>query len=245
MKRFLATGAVLAIGALCALAPPIGAQAPTSLNGERLTCEAATTGSSCAFVNGSAATDCVATSSAVFTATGVATGPYAGSFREDGAVQYASIADPSVDFFGPRPITAFSATFTIQSAAGQVTGTKRLPTTTETTGRCQFIGDFEGAVIDSSMCYEARLPTGDTEHGVAQTFVATFNREGQQFTQEFAETFTSKAVDPARYTALCVGFPTSKDQCKNEGWRTFAPLGFKNEGDCVSYVATRGKNLPG
>ena len=37
-------------------------------------------------------------------------------------------------------------------------------------------------------------------------------------------------------------FPTAKDQCKNGGWRNFA--GFKNQGDCVSYVATRGRNQP-
>lgn len=37
--------------------------------------------------------------------------------------------------------------------------------------------------------------------------------------------------------------PTSVDQCKNGGWAQYA--GFKNQGDCVSYVATGGKNLPG
>jgi hypothetical protein len=37
-------------------------------------------------------------------------------------------------------------------------------------------------------------------------------------------------------------FPTSKEQCKNGGWRNFP--GFKNQGDCVSFVATRGKNPP-
>ena len=36
--------------------------------------------------------------------------------------------------------------------------------------------------------------------------------------------------------------PTSKEQCKNGGWRNFP--GFKNQGDCVSFVATGGKNPP-
>jgi hypothetical protein len=36
--------------------------------------------------------------------------------------------------------------------------------------------------------------------------------------------------------------PTSKDQCKDGGWRNFP--GFKNQGDCVSFVATGGKNPP-
>lgn len=32
--------------------------------------------------------------------------------------------------------------------------------------------------------------------------------------------------------------PTSKDQCKDDGWKTFNNPTFKNQGDCVSYVAT-------
>jgi glucuronoarabinoxylan endo-1,4-beta-xylanase len=38
--------------------------------------------------------------------------------------------------------------------------------------------------------------------------------------------------------------PTSKDQCKNGGWKNFTNPAFKNQGDCVSFVATGGKNLP-
>ena len=34
----------------------------------------------------------------------------------------------------------------------------------------------------------------------------------------------------------------TKDDCKNGGWQSFGV--FKNQGDCVSYVATGGKNLP-
>jgi hypothetical protein len=36
--------------------------------------------------------------------------------------------------------------------------------------------------------------------------------------------------------------PTSKAQCKSGGWRAYGV--FKNQGDCVSFVATKGKNLP-
>lgn len=36
--------------------------------------------------------------------------------------------------------------------------------------------------------------------------------------------------------------PTNKDQCKNGGWQSYGV--FKNQGDCVSFVATGGKNLP-
>src|SRR5215208_5742426 len=36
--------------------------------------------------------------------------------------------------------------------------------------------------------------------------------------------------------------PSSKDQCKKGGWRTHEI--FRNQGDCVSFVATGGKNPP-
>jgi len=36
--------------------------------------------------------------------------------------------------------------------------------------------------------------------------------------------------------------PTSTDQCKKGGWQSYG--NFKNQGDCVSFVATRGKNAP-
>jgi hypothetical protein len=36
--------------------------------------------------------------------------------------------------------------------------------------------------------------------------------------------------------------PVSKDQCQNDGWRNFP--GFKNQGACVSFVATGGKKPP-
>lgn len=37
--------------------------------------------------------------------------------------------------------------------------------------------------------------------------------------------------------------PTSTDQCKKDGWIQYQV--FKNQGDCVSFVATGGTNLPG
>ena len=41
--------------------------------------------------------------------------------------------------------------------------------------------------------------------------------------------------------------PTAKEQCMNGGWMTLkdaevAGKSFKNQGDCVSFVATKGKN---
>ncbi len=45
-------------------------------------------------------------------------------------------------------------------------------------------------------------------------------------------------IDDVAFTA----FPTTTADCKDGGWETFGV--FKNQGDCVSYVATGGKNQP-
>jgi hypothetical protein len=37
--------------------------------------------------------------------------------------------------------------------------------------------------------------------------------------------------------------PTQKPQCTNNGWKSYGTT-FRNQGDCVSYIATRGKNQP-
>jgi hypothetical protein len=46
-------------------------------------------------------------------------------------------------------------------------------------------------------------------------------------------------IDNVRLTAT---LPTTRAQCINDGWQSFGV--FKNQGDCVSYVATGGKNTP-
>lgn len=37
---------------------------------------------------------------------------------------------------------------------------------------------------------------------------------------------------------------TTAEACKHGGWKNFPDLGFRNQGDCVSYVGTHGKNPP-
>lgn len=48
---------------------------------------------------------------------------------------------------------------------------------------------------------------------------------------------------PAIKIAATVPMPTDKDQCKKDGWKNYGTT-FKNQGDCVSFVATNGKNQP-
>ena len=61
---------------------------------------------------------------------------------------------------------------------------------------------------------------------------------------EFEAQTAGTAPPPANFGSIVVTdaqpFPTSKDQCKNGGWRDYGDL-FKNQGACVSFVATGGK----
>jgi hypothetical protein len=75
-----------------------------------------------------------------------------------------------------------------------------------------------------------------------------FSIGGQSAAEEaaFGERFLYGNSGPAaggtqRLVATCL--PISKDECKNGGWQSFGT--FRNQGDCVSFVATKGKNPPG
>ena len=56
--------------------------------------------------------------------------------------------------------------------------------------------------------------------------------------------WTPYGTVPLKITATptLVAPPTSKDQCMKGGWAKFNNPSFKNQGDCVSFVATGGKN---
>ena len=52
----------------------------------------------------------------------------------------------------------------------------------------------------------------------------------------------NNAAGNAGAAYVFAALPTLQDQCKNGGWKTFGI--FKNQGDCVSFVSTIGKNPP-
>ena len=63
--------------------------------------------------------------------------------------------------------------------------------------------------------------------GVKTSYTATLVYAGQTLTKTIAVTCEQ---------------PTTKEQCTTGGWKNFP--GFNNQGDCVSFVATGGKNPP-
>jgi hypothetical protein len=98
--------------------------------------------------------------------------------------------------------------------------------------------------------------TGVSE-GAFSVMGLVFDRACQMLVTTYSSPGTLYAVDPLTGAASRIGStglffphggdiaafsPTSKAECKNGGWRNF--LQFKNQGDCVSFVATGGKNPP-
>lgn len=82
-----------------------------------------------------------------------------------------------------------------------------------------FVIDRIGLRVDA-IEFDSRIPPGESVYWTFFTFQGAIVFEGRP------------KVAP----------PTSKDQCKNGGWQTFTDPSFKSEGDCVSFVATGGKN---
>ncbi len=73
-----------------------------------------------------------------------------------------------------------------------------------------------------------------TEYGV---FQGTYNPS--YITYLDSVTFNSTTFDFELQESLTT--PTNKDQCKKDGWKTFNNPTFKNQGDCVSFIASQGK----
>lgn len=83
--------------------------------------------------------------------------------------------------------------------------------------------------------------TGDT---LANAQAATLSTATPSFANlqkdEYMIVWNTKCVAPP-----VSNVPTSKDQCMNNGWKSLVDgngKSFKNQGDCVSFVATKGKN---
>ena len=81
--------------------------------------------------------------------------------------------------------------------------------------------------------------------GVLQSF------EGQTVLVSFEEQdnlgYFNATLDDV--SLLVSTLPTSIDECKKGGWENFVNVNtgvqiFKNQGDCVSFVATQGRNPP-
>jgi hypothetical protein len=150
-----------------------------------------------------------------FNAAGVATGPIAGTFSEGGVYTFPINGAPA----------NFHADFTIFDASGNViaTGSKDA-TGVAPVGSCTTSTmDLAGPVV-----YTATFTAGGTDSGTATVDIAGTITAGGAGSGAMTETFHSDQASS----------PTNKDQCKNGGWRQFTNPAFRNQGQCVSFVAS-------
>jgi hypothetical protein len=149
-----------------------------------------------------------------FSVSGTAAGPFPGTFKESGT------------FMAPQAdsLTNFSSTFTITDSSGAVTvtGSKSL------VGRSSQMAcadDSISTVNDFTVSYTATINGTRMDSGAARVNITGAVGMGAPI---FTETFSTGVIH---------------QQCKHGGWKSFGTR-FKNQGDCVSFFATRGKNPP-
>lgn len=176
LARLLRVGALLAaLSALAAAFPMTAGAQQATLTGETFQSTTAEVSASCPGGALDATID--------FQASGIAAGPFTGTFTEAGTFRSAGAG-------------AFDATFTIVSGATTITGTKfapPFPGGAPSGVRCNPPGF--GAGFAQTVCYEAQIstPTGTfTDRGTAFVHVEDFRLPGQtQPTPTLEETFSS------------------------------------------------------
>ena len=157
-----------------------------------------------------------------FSVNGTAAGPFLGSFTESGSF--------TTSLSGH--LLTFSGTFTIKDSAGTttVTGTKSFSTTSVSEATCDFAGPG-GTELDGSIytTYRATITGTGQDSGNANISIVDDAFGSVTPTLFFSESFGSTGA--------------LEKQCRQSGWKSFGTL-FKNQGDCVSFAATGGKNPP-
>jgi hypothetical protein len=177
-------------------------------------------------------------SSFSFTVSGTASGSYPGTYTETATATFSH--EPGTDQVA-GPLTAYDATFTVTSGSTTVHGEKHLSATpgVDATGTCsgtETAFHVSATTIDpADIRYSATIDSPDGRFGDEGNSAV---QVGTGYSQEgvFFEYFLS---DLSEARPL---LPTSEDQCKKGGWKQYGV--FKNQGDCVSFVATHGKNPP-
>jgi len=192
----IGSGAIIALGAFIA-SPAMGAPAraadhlPASLQGEQFyVVEDTIPGGSDGTGTVDVTTDCAAGAEAftlTYYAEGPAYGPYPGTFTESGTVTAAALTELDPPPFGGIVVTVgyvltWTAEFTIDSPAGEVTGTKTQTTEllAESSATCEWIsnGTVYWATVarTEGLSYEATIKpaTGGTftDEGTASAYIS-------------------------------------------------------------------------
>lgn len=162
------------------------------------------------------------------------------------------------------PLVTWTADFTITSGDSTVAGRKTLTAEVPGFGVCRTFSSapppfppdavFSGyyGIADARLSYAATITTpsgvfrdrGSAQSDLRESYAAYDNRRGGGVVTRdiysdvglMVELFQSDLEAPE---------PVGTDACKDGGWMNFPGYSFRNQGDCVSFFATRGKNEPG
>lgn len=136
---------------------------PPTLTGETFTISPPTVTAHC---------DPTGTSTVSYTVSGVAVGPYPGTYSETGTLTIGPQTLPQfVNGFEFGPITSANVSFSIDSPTGQVTGTKSLPSPSiDAFGLCYAPAPGGGSFVELCACnlslsYTATIDTPDGQFG--------------------------------------------------------------------------------
>ena len=176
--RFLLFSFILALSSLIGAGAAVAQTAlPPSLQGEHFYAEEYFTFRSGEIdVTGTCTTTVGSTFKITYTASGIATGPYPGTYTETGSVTALNTSELPEYQAALGVVTEWKATFTIDSPLGQVTGEKNLSLLLGSHAACQdnsrpFNIDGQNAI--AHLTYEATI----------RTAAGTFTDEGSSFAQ--------------------------------------------------------------
>jgi hypothetical protein len=100
---------------------------------------------------------------------------------------------------------------------------------------------YTSPVYTSGTLASSEIPTPNTPEGTYYVRVRAVDATG------VTSAWSNGAASPYKITVSntvvqppVLTYPSSKDACKKDGYKTFTGVTFKNQGDCVSYVATGG-----
>jgi hypothetical protein len=185
-----------------------------------------------------------------------------GSATAATTIDFESLTGPSLFCLPAAPVTIGAATFSGGAIMREVTGLPADETTVYGTMNCPGlaptititfstpVSNFSVLVLNgdtSTVNYTVASDVGGT---VTKSLLANFSSGADTFTLPDAGitsvTITRGAsanawdffIDDISFTASA----TTVGDCKNGGWEAFGI--FKNQGDCVSYVETDGRNQP-
>jgi hypothetical protein len=161
-----------------------------------------------------------------YSVSGTASGPYAGTFTETGTMSFPTSGGAGVS-------AAFTITSGTTTITGSESGTIGVGGVTGS-GSCAddlTFGSFTGVPYTATI----HTPSGNFHDEGTSSVSVTLTDTKVGNAQ--SESFTSSLSQPVPLA------PTSFGQCMNNGWKNFPQ--FKNQGGCVSFVATGGKNPGG